>query len=258
MAKLVVRIWICGVGGKAVADISSEKHTVYVFIVSDCCESLVNDSHQAVQKLSESAAWVWNEKMNKEYAYLFQTRTSRSWEKQERNEYIKDICKLRHQLKQALVLYKKEWQERHDKFCIDFKANRSLSGIADRYKGKLVSFLKIMDQEKTARNNCGTILYRLKNDCPENVDKSDLERSLRQLVQLQIQNLGMLDRKSSHGRGTMLRNDGICRKTDTVKVRLCDRLRRLILPNHMSKLFVLHPKLQTIDGNRQLSVLLAA
>lgn len=261
MAVLDVRIGIGGVGSKTVADISSKKHTVYVFIVCDCCESLENDSLQAVQKLSESAAWERKVKLLKRYAGVFHARTSRSWEKRDLNDHIchvNDIHKLQHQLKQALVLHKKYWQEWRDKFCRDFEANRIRSSIADRYKGNIVSLLKRLNQEKTERNDCYTILFRLINDWSETVYQSDLEQRLRQLIPLQNHRLGTFGANSSHWCGTILYNNGIDRKTDTVKVCVCDHLRRLILPNHMSKLFVLHPKLRTIDGNRQLSVMLAA
>lgn len=261
MAVLVVRIGVCRVRSKAEADISSKNLTVYVFIVFDCCESLENDSLQAVQELSESAAWERKMKLLKRYADMFHARTSRSWEKRNLNEHIchvNDIHKQEHQLKQALILHKKYWQEWRDKFGRDFEANMIRSSIADRYKGNIVSLLKRLDQEITERNDCHTVLFRLKNEWSETAYQSDLEQCLRQLIPLQNHRLGTFGANSSHWCGTILYNNGIDRKTDTVKVCVCDRLRRLILPNHVSKLFVLHPKLRTIDGNRQLSVMLVA
>lgn len=250
-----------GTGSKVQVDISRKVHAVYCFLCIDCGESMANDRHNIVQRKNEIVAFILNEKMHKGYAYLLRRRISRIWEKSVRNEYrsvVKGIRESLYQLNQKQDILKKAWRDSIGMFYRDVESSKNLPCDVDQHIRNIELFLNILNQKNTEQSNCGIIQYRLKNGWIEIENSNNSERCPIQLVQLQNQSLGMHDRKFLHWSGIMLHDNSKCRKTDTVKVCECDRLRSRILLNHMSRLFVFLPKLRTIDRNRQISIILAA
>lgn len=168
------------------------------------------------------------------------------------------LSKLREYMKQRLDISAKAWRNQLDMLYINLKSSGNSSDVAKQRKMIIESLMQMQDLEEIERDNFDRNLNRLINHWSEPLDRSILKRYIGQMMQLQKQRPETMCMRSLRWHNTMLYGNRGCGKTDMTKVRRCDCLRRLLSLNHKSKLFVFHPKLQIIDRDGYIPVMLAA